>query len=110
MGRLDLISDGTYLYGTTVAGGSAGLGTVFKYKINNTGINSISDNTINTISVYPNPANDNITIENTSLNNNKDEMISIYNIQGQLLIQQQCRKLKLILILQGLQEGCILWK
>ncbi len=38
------------------------------------------------IKVYPNPANDAITIENSTFA--KDQTISVYDIQGQLLIQQ----------------------
>ncbi|MGD0711680.1 MAG: T9SS type A sorting domain-containing protein [Bacteroidales bacterium] len=38
------------------------------------------------ITVYPNPANDNITIENNAFT--KGQTIYIYDIQGQLLIQQ----------------------
>lgn len=38
------------------------------------------------IKVYPNPATDNIIIKNTSFN--KDEIISVYDIQGQLLLLQ----------------------
>jgi PKD repeat protein len=38
------------------------------------------------IKVYPNPANNIITIETSSLNKNED--ISIYSIQGELLLQQ----------------------
>jgi len=42
----------------------------------------------NQINLYPNPANDHIVIENTSFNNNGREEISIYNMQGQLLLHQ----------------------
>lgn len=38
--------------------------------------------------IYPNPANDNITVESTSLTSNPDKMISIFNIHGQLLLLQ----------------------
>jgi hypothetical protein len=44
------------------------------------------------IAIYPNPANNNIIIENTFLT--KDQIISVYNIQGQLLIQQPLLKAK----------------
>jgi YVTN family beta-propeller protein len=40
----------------------------------------------NGILIYPNPSNTNVTIESTT--NNKDAMILIYNIQGDLLQQQ----------------------
>ncbi len=67
-----------------------------------TGLSDLSDN--NNIHIYPNPANDNITIENTSLNN-KDEMISIYNIQGQLLIQQPMLRTKINIDISGFAGG-----
>jgi GH25 family lysozyme M1 (1,4-beta-N-acetylmuramidase) len=35
--------------------------------------------------LFPNPANDKITIEHMSFNTNENEHISIYNLQGQLL-------------------------
>ncbi len=44
--------------------------------------------------LYPNPANDKITIENNSLNGNQIEMISIYNMQGQLILQQPVQNQK----------------
>ncbi len=49
-----------------------------------TGINELSIDNI--ISVYPNPANDHITIENNSFI--KGQTISVYDIQGELLLQQ----------------------
>jgi len=48
----------------------------------------------NNFIIYPNPANDEITIENISLNNTQDEIISVYNIQGQLLLQQLMQQQK----------------
>jgi hypothetical protein len=67
------------------------------------GINDININS--QINIYPNPANDNITVENTSLNNNKDEMISIYNIQGQLLLQQPMVQAKTNIDIVSLVKG-----
>ena len=48
---------------------------------------SIADNL--SITIYPNPANEKIIIESTSLNNEKDKIISIFNIQGQMLLKQE---------------------
>ena len=48
----------------------------------------------NSFTLYPNPANDNIIIENTTFKINDDEIISIYNIQGQLLLQQPIKQQK----------------
>ena len=55
------------------------------------------------IKVYPNPANDKITIESTIIN--KDAMISIYNIQGQLLIQRPMLQTKINIDASGFTEG-----
>jgi GH25 family lysozyme M1 (1,4-beta-N-acetylmuramidase) len=41
--------------------------------------------TDNNFILYPNPANDNITIEYSALNTNKDKEALVYNIHGQLL-------------------------
>ena len=54
--------------------------------------------------IFPNPANDNITIENTSLDN-QGEMISIYNIQGQLLFQQLMEQQKTEINVSGFAGG-----
>jgi hypothetical protein len=51
------------------------------------GLGSIADNL--SITIYPNPANEKIIIESTSLNNEKDKIISIFNIQGQMLLKQE---------------------
>jgi len=47
---------------------------------------NISDNNFD---VYPNPTHDNITVERTSFDNDKNEVMLIFNIQGQLLLQKQ---------------------
>ena len=44
--------------------------------------------------LYPNPSNDKITIENNSLSSNQIEMISVYNMQGQLILQQPVQNQK----------------
>lgn len=48
------------------------------------GMNNLSF--LDGISIYPNPANDIITIENSSFM--KDQLISVYDVRGQLLSQQ----------------------
>ena len=60
--------------------------------------------------IYPNPANDNITIENTSSTTNQDEMISIYNIQGQLLLQQLMQQQKAEINVSGFAGGIYILK
>jgi hypothetical protein len=68
-----------------------------------TGINTI-DTSNNSILIYPNPANDQITIESASLNY-KDEIISIYNIQGQLVKTFTAISNKTIVDISGFQSG-----
>jgi alpha-tubulin suppressor-like RCC1 family protein len=57
---------------------------------------------------YPNPANDNITIENSDII--KDAMISIYNIHGQLLIQQPLRQTKTEINISKISKGLYILK
>lgn len=52
-----------------------------------TGINDRSDFSEN-IQVFPNPTNNKITITGLSTDISKNTFISVYNIQGQLLLQQ----------------------
>ena len=53
---------------------------------NNTiGVNEFNENS-SSISIYPNPANENITIENIVFT--KGDVVQIYNVHGQLLMQQ----------------------
>ena len=60
-----MISDGTFLYGMTTTGGSAGLGTIFKYSLS--AFSGISDNKNTlTFSAFPNPVKDILTIRNSS--------------------------------------------
>jgi len=54
--------------------------------------------------LYPNPANHNITIENTSANNNEG-LIFIFNLQGQLLMQQPMSQLKTDIDISGFANG-----
>jgi hypothetical protein len=65
---------------------------------------SINDNMIkNTVKIYPNPTNDLITIENTAFA--EDEIISIYNIHGQLLLQQETKQAKTEIDISNLAKG-----
>jgi hypothetical protein len=56
-----------------------------------TGINEINSKRSN-LELFPNPANDIITVEYSSFA--KGETISVYDIQGQLLLQQPMQKAK----------------
>lgn len=57
----------------------------------------------NSMNVYPNPANYNITIE--YLSKSKEVMISIYNLQGQLLLQQLLWQEKSVIDISKLAKG-----
>lgn len=72
-----LIMAGSNLYGMTFRGGKNDNGEVFRYSLN-AGITELDKNT--GLCIYPNPANEIITIE-TGLSDKKGE-ISIYDISG----------------------------
>ncbi len=59
--------------------------------------------------IYPNPANTNITIENSSLDD-QGKMISIYNIQGQLIFQQLMQEQKTEINVSGFSNGIYIVK
>ncbi|MGD0709677.1 MAG: T9SS type A sorting domain-containing protein [Bacteroidales bacterium] len=54
-------------------------------------------------SIYPNPANDNVIIENASINRNNE--IFIYSIQGELLLKLQMLKAKTDIDISSLAKG-----
>jgi hypothetical protein len=60
--------------------------------------------------LYPNPANSKITIEILSSGTNKEEMISIYNIQGQILMLQPLQKGKTEIDISFLNQGVYIVK
>lgn len=67
-------------------------------------VNNIDElNTGITFDIFPNPAQDYITIENNS--NDDYELISIFSTQGQLLIQQPIIKQKSIIDVSCLAKG-----
>jgi len=57
----------------------------------------------NNFIVYPNPANNNITIE--TVTTGKDQTISIYNIQGELLLNQLTQQTKTEFNISGFARG-----
>jgi len=75
-----LISNGTFLYGMTSGGGTNNQGVMFKYSLAAVSIDELSmDN--NELSIYPNPASDNVTISlNAAMQN---AQVGIYNVFGQ---------------------------
>lgn len=58
------------------------------------------------LNIYPNPSDYKITIEKTGLN--KNEMIYIYNLQGQLFLQQPLWEGKTVIDISGLAKGVYL--
>jgi hypothetical protein len=57
----------------------------------------------NNFALYPNPAHNNITIESSSLNINEEALI--FNLQGQLLLQQPLLQNKSIIDISGFSNG-----
>ena len=71
-----LISDGTFLYGMTMAGGANNIGTVFKYALA-TGI--AENNDAIDFDVYPNPGNGHLSLTLSTGEGN----VSVYNVLGE---------------------------
>jgi aminopeptidase N len=65
----------------------------------------IKKNNSNLFSVFPNPANDRITISLKPGNILKNTFISMYNIEGQLILQQQIRACKTEFNISGFAKG-----
>jgi hypothetical protein len=78
------------------------------YKSFNTGIPEIDANT--SLIVFPNPSTQNITIKYNSFIKNKECMILIYNIQGQLLLQQPLHQEKQCIDISSFSKGIYLLK
>jgi len=74
-----------------------------RWRQNNNSIDNISDR--NAIIIYPNPAIDHITIEKSSVMNSKHEMLSVYNVHGQILIQQALQQAKTDVDISKLEKG-----
>lgn len=80
-GSLTLV--GTSLYGMTPRDwGELGLGTIFKFGLNTTGISS-SSQTINSLQIFPNPATNELHIESTD---NEKLTAQLFDITGKEVI------------------------
>ncbi len=83
------------------------LGNIYRYEASfvsfiNTGIeNTLTGN--NYLSIYPNPAQGNITIEISGTDNNTTA--SVYNLQGQMLLQQTLTVAKTEMDISSLPNG-----
>ena len=78
----------------------------------NTGtpLSSVNTPLISDIKFYPNPANDNITIEFQYSNINQKYNISIFNINSQLLLQKQLLQQRTKLDISFLTKGVYILK
>ncbi len=75
--------------------------SLVRYFVTSTGINDVVNQNDNVI-IYPNPAENNITVK--TLAQSKDDIVSIYNIQGQL-IQQELLNVKAEINISNLEKG-----
>ena len=57
----------------------------------------------NSVSIYPNPAYTNITIESTNISDN--ETVSFYNMEGQLILNQSLQQLKSEIDISDFSKG-----
>ena len=73
----------------------------FNYKYGNS-INDHSENNKHLLNLYPNPATEKVTI---ITDKTEPSVISIYNLQGQLLIQQQAQQGKTYIDISELTKG-----
>jgi uncharacterized repeat protein (TIGR03803 family) len=79
-----LISDGTFLYGMTAAGGTNNQGTIFKIELGTTGL--AKNNSETGINIYPNPTNGKFTIQIANRHQQTaNSTIEIYNVLGEKL-------------------------
>ena len=96
MGYLDLYSQKQYIYS---------LGEIYRYEANfiiTTGIDDIQATNIG-LSVFPNPANDKITIEISG--ETKAGSVAILNMEGQELIKQKISDRKTLIDIRNLLSG-----
>lgn len=80
-----------------------------RHTLTSTGINDITDFSKN-IQVFPNPTTDKITITGLSADISKNMFISVYNLQGQLLLQQAIYSETAGMDLSSLAKGIYLLK
>ena len=95
-----------YLPADTLSGAHHNGEIAFSYTLgicSGVGVNEAIKNTI--IKVYPNPAKDNLTIDFNNELNSLNTNVLIYNLQGQLLIQQQIKQEKTELNINSLAKG-----
>jgi uncharacterized repeat protein (TIGR03803 family) len=79
----NLLSDGTFMYGMTYAGGINDSGTIFK--INPIGMGIAENNTVIDFTIYPNPFSTQTTLQTDEIF--KDATLTVYNLFGQTVKQ-----------------------
>jgi len=77
-----LISDGAFLYGMTRTGGTNNMGVIFSFRAGTTGINETDASASLSMTVYPNPAKNTITIKFASADTPKIATLKINNSLG----------------------------
>lgn len=76
------------------------------FTFGNTAVNNIEMSKL--VNVFPNPAHDILTVETNTLTNG--DIISVYNIQGQLLLQQSILQSKMEINISMLSKGIYILK
>jgi uncharacterized repeat protein (TIGR03803 family) len=80
-----LISDGTFLYGMSVNGGTIGFGTIFKYQLPSLSVENHKNNL--RLPIYPNPVKTILTIQNPE--NHTIDKIYITDFTGKTVLEQK---------------------
>jgi hypothetical protein len=98
----------TMVFGTTTLT-NVGFCDIFLGKLNNdVGINEFHKP--NSISIYPNPSSDKLIIDFQSINDLKNITVSIYNIQGKLLLQQAIKQTQIEINISSFAKGVYIIK
>ncbi|MEI6822383.1 MAG: T9SS type A sorting domain-containing protein [Bacteroidota bacterium] len=100
-----------YLPADTLSGVHHNGEVAFSYTIGDCaslGVNNLVEKTI--LKVYPNPAKDRINIDFNKLNGKQNPIVYVYDMQGQLLIQQQIIQGRTMLDISKLVKGMYLVK
>lgn len=95
-----------YLRFSLETGGNQGILYLDDIKIEEIGVMETNDNEFTTISHYPNPVKDQLTITNTT----GGEIIELYNTAGQLLLTQPSADATTIVNLENISSGIYLLK